>query len=185
MTLPPVQPPTTPPTVKIPQFERTFGSLTIVPNGSLDIRYKSLILNAIAKADGSWAINGAKTNKRSMLKSGSDFLFVTATGKTTLLEFDNGRNILFTAETVKPDNLREFVYSLRDDGKEIYAALFARPQGATENTVAQAVSLLQPKAAIIMFANDKWNDAAFQEALTNELFDGPSMMATPNQQIPF
>lgn len=87
--------------------------------------------------------------QRMMLKKGDDFLFVSviqghsASGKDAngyLLEFDNGRNIFISGEIKEETVMREFVYGLRDDGKQVDLA-FVYDESFIE--------LIQPQVAYV------------------------------------
>lgn len=198
--LPPAAPPpSVPPPAALPAFQKTFGEAVIGIGAAIAIRYKSLTLNIDTDADGFPQIKGAKPGHRTMLKSGEDFVFVTAVQNPQahskrpviayVLEFDNGRNLFIAGDVSKSDELRELTYNLRDDGKEIYAGFFTRRNGTDEQLLAQMIGLIQPKNALIARTDAAGsapiNEAALSAALKTELFDGPVVLLSPGRSIPF
>ncbi|MGH7193767.1 MAG: MBL fold metallo-hydrolase, partial [Candidatus Saccharimonadales bacterium] len=75
---------------------------------------------------------GLEPGRRLLLQKNGAYLFVSAiqtrnsvSGEQVnfyLLEFDNGKNVIITGETIDEDAVRRLVYELRDDGKEIALA---------------------------------------------------------------
>lgn len=163
------------------------------------IAYKNLTLDVQCNKDGSPEINGANPGKRAMLKKDDDFVFVTAlqnrgaganaTLNSYLLEFDNGRNLFLSGEIANPDDLREFIYNLRDDGREIYAGFFYGRAGASAASLAKTIGLLQPINALVLQVRDSGpsisNEAAFRSALKEEFFEGAFVILKSGSDIPF
>ncbi len=186
---PPIVVPPTAPSIGAPEFQKTFGSIQINQNASLSIRYKSLVIAVDMDIDGVPRIKSAPGGKKSMLKQGHDFVFVSAVSKNYLLEFDNGRNLFITGEAEAPESLREFVYDLRDEGKEIYAGLFFRRAQQNETALAQLVGLMQPENAIVlrspMIGLSPLHEPTLYKALRDEFYENPLAIVTDAREIPF
>jgi hypothetical protein len=83
--------------------------------------------------------------------------------------------------------LREFVYSLRDDGRELYLTFLP---GTDAAIVAEQTALLQPQ---FTFSLPPMNDdkktrldlKAVKKALTEQLYNGVFAPAEPGKKIPF
>jgi hypothetical protein len=122
-----------------------------------------------------------------MLKKTAGFLFVSAAAANGagafLLEFDNGRNIFIGNSQVPADSLREFTYSLRDDGREIYLALFEAASTNYDNVV-PIVALLAPKFTVLPAAAQN-RKSALETALAAELYDGSVLFSKTGQSVPF
>ena len=151
------------------------------------------------KSEGFSEVKALNAGNRVMLRKNTDFLFVgavtqkdTVTGRDSssyLLEFDNGRNIFISAENTQADSLREFVYGLRDEGKEVYAGFFIRNTESMDAELAQTISLIQPKNTVILQSAlespQKFSSQQFHEHLKNELYDGPFLTAQSGEKIEF
>ena len=180
----PFPPPIAPPA---PRFEKTFGSVAVGPGLALVVRYKSITLTVDPNSQGAWEIKGPKSSGRSMLKSGDDFVFLTVPRPHIyLLEYDNGRNLLIAGDTADPDSLRDFVYDLRDDGKEIYAGFFAKGPGGDDASLAKTIGLIQPQIAILaVIGGSAVNETVLRESLKSEFFEGPAVILKTGDEIPF
>ncbi len=155
------------------------------------------------KAAGFTDVKALTAGQRIMLKKNNGstdaFVFVMCAQNTNpstqlqvnsyLLEFDNGRNLFVSGELTNADGLREFVYGLRDDGKELYAGIFYLQPDVTAQTIAQIASLVQPKAVILTQTDVSGvaavDEASFHQALQTELYDGPAVILREGRQIPF
>ena len=131
-----------------------------------------------------------KTGQRVMIQKNDDFVFVTKLPtQATLLEFDNGRNLFLSGDLTDENALREIVYALRDDGKEIYEGFFYPAPGQNEESLARAISLIQPKNALIVQAevnsSPVMNESTLRAALKDELYEGPMAILNDKQNIPF
>lgn len=196
----PVSPPSLPPPpVVMPQYEKTHGEIAVGQRATLAFKYKSLNFLVDTDMMGQPEIKGAKAGKRTMLKKDNDFVFVSAmTNRNVvtkepadnyLLEFDNGRNIFIAGDVTDIESLRDFLYDIRDEGKEIYAGFFFRGPGADEATLAQFIGILQPSTALIGKGGadtlPPLDQAALQQALKNELFEGAAVPLMAGSTIPF
>ncbi len=124
-----------------------------------------------------------------LTKEGS-FLFVraadvTGTGggtiKSYFLEFDNGRNLLFVADGVRADDLRTFLYALRDEGKEIHMVLIP---GSASADAADIIGLFQPHQAVVVdLARESRGDLSVK--LKDQFFQGALIFAQSGETIPF
>lgn len=151
------------------------------------------------KSDGFTEVKAVTGGQRIMLKKDNSFVFVSASMSQNplskrqvnsyLLEFENGRNIFISGEVFTPDALREFLYSLRDDGKEIYAGLFYRQAEQKEETLAQVISLIQPNNALLLQSDipgqTKLDEATLRGALLTELYEKPLMVLKNGSEVPF
>lgn len=97
------------------------------------------------------------------------------------LEFDNGRNIMFLAEGCKADDLRPFLYSLRDEGKEIH--LLFSPVGPS-NRLAEIIELLMPQEAVIVGVPSS-DQQVLKTHLKGQFFQGILIFANAGDTIPF
>jgi hypothetical protein len=156
-----------------------------------------------AKKAGFSNAKGLATGQRLMLSKAGAFLFVSAvqqrnpaTGALVngyLLEFDNGRNVFLSGDSVDLAPMREFVYGLRDDGKELHLAVVnatkAPAEGralraADEALAAELASLLQPRVALIV--DEGGVDAGkLKEAFGSQIFDGSWRVVSPTETVPF
>ncbi|MCB4756542.1 MAG: hypothetical protein LHV69_05865 [Elusimicrobia bacterium] len=146
--------------------------------------------------------------QRMLLEKNKSFLFVGAVQAPNpvsgdpvngyLLEFDNGRNIFIGGEIVDMTVLREFLYALRDDGKEIHIAFIyaggIRSVGGAlesldEKLAAEMIALFQPQLAVIVQATSlsvtKTDEALLRRLLKEEIFFGQVMVPKPGDRIPF
>lgn len=116
-----------------------------------------------------------------------------------LLEFDNGRNIFISGEIVDLAVFREFLYGLRDDGKEIYMAFLYSGslqtaddkalQSMDESMAAEVTGLLQPNFSVLLQTDSlnitQFQPAKFQEALANQIFSGTFFFPKSGDLIEF
>ncbi len=141
-------------------------------------------------------VKGLESGQRILLKKENAFLFASALGSKNpgthaavnayLLEFDNGRNIFISGETVDQSALREFLYGLRDDGKEIDLAFI---YAGGEQMSADIISLLNPKWALLLqrdsFTNAQFDEKRLEQLLKEQIFDGQLLFPKPGEQFPF
>lgn len=131
--------------------------------------------------------------QRLLLSKPGAFLFVSAvqqrnpaTGKLVngyLLEFDNGRNLFASGDTVDLAPVREFVYGIRDDGKALNLA-FINAAAPNEARAAEFISLLQPEVAVVL--NRGGVDAnKLTAAFSEQIFGGGWFVAAPSDTTPF
>lgn len=150
----------------------------------------------VAREAGFSQVKALSPGQRLLLKKGENFLFVTAVGGESgravsgyLVEFDNGRNVLITGDRWNADPLREFVYSLRDDGKEIHVLiLYSGSRGATENVLAQIIGLIQPQTAIVtpsVAGATPADEAVLRNALTGQMYGGSLRLAPTGDTFAF
>lgn len=100
-----------------------------------------------------------------------------------LLEFDNGRNVFLGTEEVGLAVLRDFLYRLRDDGKEIYFAFIPANEDAAE-----IISLLQPRFAFVrpsQYGARPIDEAALRQQLKDQIFNGDLIVLEQSQHYPF
>lgn len=123
-------------------------------------------------------------------KNGS-FLFVRAmdtknpkgeTVKSYLLEFDNGRNVLFVASEARVDDLRPFLYALRDEGKEVHLAFMS---GHNASNTADLIGLFQPQEAVVTGLPDQGAQAEVTTRLKDQFFQGALIFAPSGETILF
>lgn len=155
----------------------------IAPADAADNARKSGFANAKALGPG----------QRLMLSKTGAFLFVSATQQRNpatgrlengyLLEFDNGRNLYVSGAVVAVDPLREFVYGLRDDGKELHL-IFVPARASEEARTAELVSLLQPEIAVVVDRGGV-SRALMADALAAQIFGGSWYVAAPSDNAPF
>jgi len=90
---------------------------------------------------------------------------------------------------VEEVSFRQLVYKLRDDGKEVHLGFFYEFPTVEEEALARTVSLIQPKTAIVLQSGQPGiaavDPATFEQALKNELFEGPFLIVKNQTQIPF
>jgi len=137
-------------------------------------------------------VKGLGSGGRVLLKKEKGYLFVQGVTDQTapvhtngyFLEFDNGRTVYFTGALRKADSLREFLYSLRDDGKEIDMAIIDTKELTNTNQTAESISLLQPKLAVLIGAKSIDREDLDQK-LKDQLFYGSLYFANPGDKIPF
>jgi hypothetical protein len=135
-------------------------------------------------------VKGVSVGQRLYLKKNEAFLFVSAVtagqGEQMkngyLLEFDNGRNVFIGGRFGSVDPLREFVFSLRDDGKEIYLATVAADSDAV---AAQETALLQPRFAFYDPGARSVDRKAVDKTLSDELYPGVFSVLKRGQSVPF
>ncbi len=164
---------------------------------------------AVLKSNGFSQSKGLSAVQRIMLKKNDAFLFVNvvqsrnpASGELVngyLLEFDNGRNIFISGEIVDEAVLREFVYGLRDDGKQIDLAFIYGGglrtsgeniwQSANEDTCANFIGLIQPRLAMVLQADGldvaSFDSVLLRTRLQDQIFSGDLHIPTPGESIPF
>ncbi|MBV9080634.1 MAG: MBL fold metallo-hydrolase [Elusimicrobia bacterium] len=131
------------------------------------------------------------------------FLFVTAiearnpaSGELVsgfLLEFDNGRNVFVSSELVDVAVFRQFVYQIRDDGKEIDLAFLTcggrraadrTLRTADEELAGEIGALVQPKLLVLLDAA-RMDRSKFQAALESQMFSGQWYVSVPPETIAF
>jgi len=131
--------------------------------------------------------------QRLMLSKDQAFAFVGgmkgrgAAGETVngyLLEFDNGRNIVVVGSFADASPVREFVYTLRDDGKEVQLGFFSIPAPGGENGAAELAGLLQPRLAVFT-GGQKADSAALKAGLEAQIFNGEWRLAGPRERVAF
>ncbi len=118
--------------------------------------------------------------QRILLKKEDGYLFASVTaGQSYFLEFDNGKNIFIAGEIPSADALREFLYSLRDDGRDIEIGFFKLGPAVDETTLAQIIGLLQPKNVVLLHepGGKNVNMDTLREQLKTEFFEGPIAVA--------
>lgn len=143
------------------------------------------------KKQGFTSVKDLPTGRMIQLTKDSAFLFVLAAETKTpagaslnsyLLEFDNGRNVLLIAPGARADDLRPFLYALRDEGKVVDLGVV--PAGSTGD-VAELIGLFQPQEAAVagsISAKDK-SDLAAQ--LRDQFFQGALIFSEPGGTIDF
>jgi len=157
-----------------------------------DLRKNVKILCAPADAasvsqNGFAQVKALDAGSRILLKKEDGFLFVSATaGQSYFLEFDNGKNIFVGGDIPSADSVRNFLYSLRDDGRSIEIGFFKIGPATDNTTLAQIIGLLQPKNAVLLREpNAKTpNLDALREQLKDEFFEDPIAVAG-NETMPF
>jgi hypothetical protein len=135
-------------------------------------------------------VKGASSGQRVYLKKDDAFLFANAVTSgvneqmrnSYLLEFDNGRNIFVSGRLASLDTLREFVFSLRDDGKDIHAAIMAAD---TDATGAEAIGLLQPQFAFYDAGDRPADRKTMDKMLAEQLYPGTFSLLKRGQSVPF
>ena len=118
--------------------------------------------------------------QRILLKKEDGFLFASvAAGQSYFLEFDNGKNIFVAGDIPNADAVREFLYALRDDGRDIEIGFFKLGSTTDETTLAQIIGLLQPKNVVLLRepGGKNINLDALREQLKTEFFEGPIAVA--------
>jgi hypothetical protein len=118
--------------------------------------------------------------QRILLKKEDGFLFASAAaGQSYFLEFDNGKNIFIAGDVADADSLRDFLYSLRDDGRAIEIGFFRLTPTTDAAALAQTIGLLQPKNVVLLRAPGAKNVDlnALREQLKTEFFEGPIAVA--------
>lgn len=134
---------------------------------------------------------------RILLQKNGGSLFVTsfenktASGKESvnsyLLEFDNGRNLFISGDLPEADLLRETVYQLRDDGKEIHFGFIYA--SSAEDNCAKLLALLQPKFGFVISSGapnpPQIKEDVFRSKLKEELFDGFALIPRRADKFPF
>jgi hypothetical protein len=159
-------------------------------------------LKIIATADGAERLRGAgfsqvkalAPGQRLMLQKEKTFVFVSAVKAKNpssglivngyLLEFDNGKNLFVAIDVTDMTALREFLYGLRDDGKEIHLAFFNGRAGQ-ENSLGEIIALLQPRHAIVLPTSPAMDGKTLREKLQAEIFSGDLYLAPAGAEIPF
>ena len=168
-------------------------------------------LKIVATAEGAAAARGAgfinakalASGSRLMLSKPGVFAFVSAvqsrgpTASATvngyLLEFDNGRNVFISGDLADLIPVRELVYSLRDDGKQLQLAFInagqAPASGAAlrwpdEAVAAEMASLLGPRVAVFVDRGGL-DRTRLKTAFTNQIFDGGWFIAESPDVVPF
>lgn len=197
-------PPVSPPTVKVPPpvFDRTFGEVHCAPDASLGFQYKDLkfVVSSSALRDirslGFGPSQGLESGTRILLKKDGTHVFSSAfrskapggesEANAFLFEFDNGRNILITGERYDMTTLRNYLYSLRDDGKEIHFAFIYASDTAN---AASIISLFQPRTAFVLpglpESKKRVDEAALRKALESEFFNGDLVLPEADNRFPF
>jgi L-ascorbate metabolism protein UlaG (beta-lactamase superfamily) len=161
------------------------------------------------KKDGFTQSKGLSQVQRIMLKKNDAFLFVTvvqarnpANGELVngyLLEFDNGRNLFISGEIVDEAVIRQFVYMLRDDGKQIDLAFMYGGglrtmtdkvwQSAGEDMCANFIGIIQPRVAYVVQAEGldvaSFDAAILKTKLQDQIFSGEMTVLKPGDKIPF
>ena len=140
-------------------------------------------------------VKGLASGQKILLKKEEAFLFLTgvsgkdASGETSggyLMEFDNGRIVLFLGGLTDEAVLREFLYGLRDDGKEVDVLII---NSDDEKKLAARLSLFQPKLGLILADNQgkvaPLKEEIFKTALTDELFSGSYRLVRFGDSIQF
>lgn len=142
------------------------------------------------------------SGQRLMLSKTGGFVFVSAVqarhpatgklGNAYLLEFDNGRNVFIAGDMVDLAPLREFVYTLRDDGKELHLAVIETGPGKEGETLrrpdealaAEIASLLQPRIAVLTDAGGVSREK-LAEAFGSQILNGEWYVASTADEAPF
>lgn len=144
-------------------------------------------------ADSFANVKTVQGSQRLLLRKKEGFIFLSGVPSDEggaapgfLLEFDNGRNILILGPVGTADSLREFMYGLRDDGKELALAFLPDRPVAGEQIV-QQIALLQPRIGLVLGADGERasRSAALTESLKKELFYGDVYLPSPGEVIPF
>lgn len=152
---------------------------------------------------------GLSNGQRILLKKNDGFLFVTvltsrnpATGRQVngyLLEFDNGKNLFVSGETVDEAVIREFVYGLRDDGKQVELAFVYAGglksknndtwQSCNEPCAAMMIGLLQPRVAVLLQTDApesaRFNEDLLRSQLKEQIYYGGLYRPSPGDVIAF
>lgn len=135
-------------------------------------------------------VKGVSTGRRLYLKKDDVFLFAgPVTGghglnmnNGYLLEFDNGRNVYIGGRVSSIDPLREFVFSLRDDGKEIHLAVL---RADTDALAAEAAALLQPQFIFYDPGPRHADRKSIDKILAEQLYSGVFAVLKRDQSVPF
>ncbi len=130
-------------------------------------------------------VKGLKPGPMIQLTKGDGFLFVRAADNGYFLEFDNGRNIFLGSSQATGDSYRPFLYSLRDEGKEIHMGFF--PGTLEESILAEIISLLQPNMAIVTgeAAPDHQGLGRLQKILRDQMYEGSLFSSRKEEKFPF
>lgn len=137
-------------------------------------------------------VKGLSAGQRVLLKKEKNFIFVSAVANSRgnngyLLEFDNGRNLFVTGPNWEAGALREFVYSLRDDGRDLFLAFIYDPVSA--EALGDAVGLLQPETAVIVGPKNerdgRVNEMELREVIKNQIFSGKLVFSKDEDQFAF
>ncbi len=139
------------------------------------------------QSQGFTQVKAVSTGQRLYLKKDEAFLFasaVTSADKKNgyLLEFDNGRNVYISGRLSDLEALRELVFSLRDDGKEIYVAILSADSDAR---AAEAIALLQPQFSFYDPDGKSPDRKRMEETLSTQLYEGVFSILKRDQSIPF
>jgi|GEM_PF-3775373 len=100
------------------------------------------------------------------------------------LEFDSGRTFFLDPGAISADELRDFLYGVRDDGKEIHIALHMIAE-KTQNSLLDKIALLQPRLALISGDEIPIDLSLVKARLKEELFEGTVFQLRPSQVIRF
>jgi len=130
-------------------------------------------------------VKGVSTGQRLYLKKDLGFLFAGAVSHGTkngyLLEFDNGRNVFVSGSLSSLDPLRQFVFSMRDDGHDVHVGLIT---ARSDQMAAEAVALVQPQFSF--YRSRKTPDRKLIDAtLAEQLYDGVFSVLKPGQSVSF
>jgi hypothetical protein len=143
--------------------------------------------------NGFTSVKGMTSSQRVQLKKGDGFLFVSvvqaknsATGLLTngyVLEFDSGRNIFISGDIAQIDVLRQFLFSLRDDGKEVHMGFFYDVASSQDASLrAQIISLFQPQVAVV---NKSAGDSKLRQELKDQLYSFEPHIVTVGDTLTF
>lgn len=152
-----------------PKNQKILAPITVAP---------SLTQQGFANA------KGLTSGRMMQLTKNGSFLFVRSAANGYLLEFDNGRNIFVSGSDLDLDMTRQFLYALRDEGKEINMAFI--PGTLETSKLVEAIPLLQPEVVILTGPTlDKNQLASLCHTLQEQLFEGSVFSTRSVDNFPF
>jgi hypothetical protein len=116
-----------------------------------------------------------------MFVRGADSQSGSVPVKSYFFECDNGRNILIAADGVRPDDLRPFLYALRDEGKEVHLAVVPYSKDST----AETIGLFQPFQAVVTGSSGSADQVDLKNQLKEQLYSGALIFPQSGGTIPF
>lgn len=140
-------------------------------------------METATRALGFTEVKALSNGQRLMLKKDGAFLFVsvvhTAGKNAYLLEFDAGRNIFLSQGLSDSPSIREFVYALRDDGKEIHLGVFLNaPNTKAAGTL---IALMQPQIPVLTTGDP----AELKQIFAQEMYNGDVRFIHQGETIEF
>jgi hypothetical protein len=136
-----------------------------------------------ARALGFNEVKALSNGQRLMLKKDGAFLFVSAVhtpGKNAyLLEFDAGRNVFISRGLNDSSSVRDFVYGLRDDGREIHVGLYL--DAPDTDTAGKLITFMQPQIPVV----NGGDAAALKQIFAQEMYNGEVRFVRQGDTIEF